>query len=205
LNSSIAEAKVRLRASLRASGRAVAPDRANRSGRMIRSHLEAWADFARVSEVVAYAALGDEVDVSPVCELARDHRKPVLLPRIANEDLEFAAVDADEELLSGRLGIREPPASCPARRLADGAIVLVPGLAFDRAGGRLGRGAGYYDRALARIAASTARAIFVGIGFPAQVIERVPMARHDVKMHGILTEQALVWTEPQARMSGPTQ
>jgi 5-formyltetrahydrofolate cyclo-ligase len=67
--------------------------------------------------------------------------------------------------------------------------VIVPGLAFDRAGGRLGYGEGYYDRFLEKLMqAKTPRAQFVGVAFDAQVVENVPMYAHDVPMDWLVTE-----------------
>ncbi len=115
------------------------------------------------------------------------------LPRVDGERLVFHRVTARGEmaLSSGPFGTREPADDVATRMNdADAATVLVPGLAFDHTGGRLGRGAGFYDRFLANPAL---RARKVGVGFACQVVERVPMEAHDAPLDAIVTEDG--WLE----------
>lgn len=148
-----------------------------------------WRDAARVALFVSRA---DEIDTEPLLERALEEARPLLLPRVARKSvLEFAVVRRLARLRVGRFGIMEPPAEAPASDLAAGDLVLVPGLAFDRQGGRLGRGVGYYDRALARFSSSGHRPRLVGVGFSFQLIEQVPMDGHDVRMDGVATESAI--------------
>ena len=109
------------------------------------------------------------------------------------ENLEFAPVEDFEGLVSGRYGVREPGPDRLARSVAANALVLVPGLAFDRQGGRLGRGAGYYDRALADLRRRLDQTTVIGVGFAIQLIDRVPMTSSDERVDAILTEEALAW------------
>lgn len=146
-----------------------------------------------MTELAAYSSLPGEVDSKSFFELAHSAGKRLLLPRILGDDLEFVRVSEGEELVPGRYGIDEPRPERSARRIDPAAIVLVPGIAFDFEGGRLGRGAGYYDRALASIRLVSEETIFVGVGFQSQIVERVPMDPHDVRMDGVLTEESLVW------------
>ena len=86
----------------------------------------------------------------------------------------------------------EPDLLCPAQQLHADTIVFVPGVAFDREGGRLGRGAGYYDRVIAGCEESSGRPRFIGVGFGSQVIEAVPMDSLDMRMDGVVTEAGLI-------------
>lgn len=196
-----ADEKRRLRAAMRARSGPEDAARARASGLAACRHLVAWSGFAGASQVVAFASLADEVDTRAIIDAAFAAGKRVLLPRISGATLEFVETRPAETLVPGRFGVSEPRSEVGARRVADGSIVLVPGLAFDRCGGRLGRGAGYYDRALAEIAGCESSTRFIGVAFPRQVVERVPMSAHDVRMHGILTEAGLTWVES----AGPTR
>ena len=105
--------------------------------------------FARMpaGEVVAlYAAKGTEVDTAPIDAFARARGLRVVYPRIVDGQrrLEFHEVDTTE-LIDGKFAIREPRVDAPLVDLATITAFVIPGLAFDRAGGRIGWGRGYYD------------------------------------------------------------
>ena len=85
--------------------------------------------------------------------------------------------------------MRVPPAEAPLQPLRPGDLVLVPGLAFDRAGRRLGRGGGHYDRALAEAGSEV---VAIGVGYAFQLLdEDLPEEAHDRRMAGVLTERGL--------------
>lgn len=117
-------------------------------------------------------------------------------PRIEGERLVFHSIETLEHLRTGTFGIREPDANT-ARQVFPGEddTILVPGLAFDRAGGRLGRGGGFYDRFLAQ----WPHARRVGVGFSIQLIDAVPREAHDAQVDAIVTEDG--WLDAQ---SSPT-
>jgi 5-formyltetrahydrofolate cyclo-ligase len=144
---------------------------------------------ARLSpgEVVAlYSAKGSEVDTAQIDGFARERGWVVAYPRVITEErrLAFHAVTLDELVPAG-FGLREPSADAPGIALADVAAFLVPGLAFDRAGGRIGWGRGHYD---ATFAAASPHALRVGLAYECQVIEHVVREAHDVALHIIITE-----------------
>lgn len=123
------------------------------------------------------------------------------LPRVTRDHLEFYAVTASSawELETGALGAREPAAIKENQRsLGAAATILVPGLAFDRAGRRLGRGAGFYDRLLADPALRARR---VGVAFAAQIVDEVPVEAHDMPLDAIVTEDG--WIEARNTARGP--
>ena len=103
-------------------------------------------------------------------------------------ELEFA-IAAVSELSPGRYGVPTPPASSPGQPLGDGVLWLIPGLAFDRRGARLGRGGGSYDRALA----VASGAYPVGLAYAFQVVSRVPVEPHDLPVRALLSEAG--WEE----------
>ena len=98
--------------------------------------------------------------------------------------MSFGSVDRVESLVPGRYGVREPPADAPVETLGPDVLVLVPGVAFDACGGRLGRGAGLWDRALA----DARGAVIFGVGYELQIMDRVPCEAHDRPIDALLTE-----------------
>lgn len=108
-------------------------------------------------------------------------------PRMRDDALEFCRGDA---FWKGRYGVTEPDDSCPAIEPGRMAGVLVPGLAFDREGGRLGRGRGFYDRTLAGF-----DGLVVGVAFSVQLVERIPTDPWDEPMDAIVTEESVIMFE----------
>ena len=138
--------------------------------------------YAKVSSVLLYMPLRDEVDVRLIMERAISDGKSVALPRYVPET---AAYDAffigDEPLLPGPFNILEPAMSNPAplNRLD---LIVVPGIGFDLRGRRLGRGKGFYDRLL-----SAASGLKCGICFEEQLLPEIPVEPHDVALDFIAT------------------
>lgn len=99
----------------------------------------------------------------------------------------FASADPDH-LAPGFRGIPEPPPDAPALDLVALDLIAVPGLGFDADGRRLGQGGGYYDRLLGD---PRRRAVAVGVGFDCQIVDRVPVAEHDVGLDAIVTERGV--------------
>ncbi len=188
--------KLRLRRSMQLRLGEVTPEEARAGGAAIADRLDRsplWQEAARVG---VFASRSDEVDTSALIERAFFAGKQVLFPRTTDSaGLEFARVADPSQLRAGRFGIREPSPELPVARLDQRTLLLVPGLAFDREGARLGRGGGYYDRALAGIRDREHRPITIGVGFFFQLVERVPMTPFDVHLDGVVSEDALLETE----------
>ena len=126
--------------------------------------------------VVAYRALGDEVSLEPL--LDRPELGPFALTRTPERGLTLTLHPAGGRSETHRYGFAQPTADAPVIDDREVAVVLVPGLLFDRSGGRLGRGAGYYDRFLARLGPGVALVGVTG----GLVVERLPTDEHDVAM-----------------------
>ncbi|HTL53459.1 MAG TPA: 5-formyltetrahydrofolate cyclo-ligase [Planctomycetota bacterium] len=145
--------------------------------------------IADVHWLAAFLALPNEPDLGEFLRARLSAGRGVLLPRIVgkpkNGIMELCVVRRwDEDFVAGPLGIREPGPHCPAHSPSDPPIdvALVPGLAFDRDGNRMGKGAGHYDRVLAQ--GKIART--VGIGFLCQRVNHVPTEPHDIRLTEIL-------------------
>ena len=186
--------KLLLRRAMRSLLSQITPEIASSAGKRIATLLrdcEAWRSASRIA---LFSSRPDEVDTTPISAAARVDRKKVLFPRTRPDGgLEFAEVSDPDRLRPGRYGIGEPPKEILAVRLVRGDLVLLPGLAFDRRGGRLGRGGGYYDRAFGFAPSDPLRPTLVGLGFSFQLVERVPMTARDVPMDGISNENELIW------------
>lgn len=190
----IDEAKRQLRAELSTRCERVDTAEAQRAGRSALASLEVEACFRDAHRVGAFAAMAVEPATRPLAEAVLAHGRCMLMPRCTRASvMEFAPIMAWDDLEPGRYGLREPtaPAWTGAWQLGD--LVLVPGLAFDERGGRLGRGAAYYDRFFAETVRGAPR--LIGFGFSFQIVNEVPMDVHDRRLDGVLTEAGLMWCE----------
>lgn len=158
------------------------------------AHLAALADrlldqigSARI--IAAYVAMGDEIDPRPFIDAAHAHGIAIALPSIAARDaaMTFRRWRPEEPLAAGALGIPEP---LPASLAVVPDLILAPLVGFDRAGGRLGQGAGFYDRAFAAL--PDARR--VGLGWSVQEVAHLPLDPWDVPLHAVATESEWITT-----------
>ena len=163
-------------------------ERAEKSQRIAEAADALLAKHVEAGAVVAlYAAKGSEVSTAGIDAAARARGLVVAYPRVIGDGrpLAFHAARIDELVPAG-FGLREPPLHAPEIELAKIAVFFLPGLAFDRGGGRVGWGRGHYDATLA--AAPDARR--VGLAFDFQIVDGVPREPHDAPLHAILTEVA---------------
>jgi 5-formyltetrahydrofolate cyclo-ligase len=142
---------------------------------------------AAVGVVAVYAAKDSEVDVARLDGGLRARGARVAYPRVVRGDrvLRFHEVERDGLAAAG-FGLAEPSADAPAVRLEEISVFVAPGLAFDRAGRRLGWGRGHYDATFA----AAPGALRIGVGYGCQLIDEVPHEAHDVGLHVIITEDA---------------
>jgi 5-formyltetrahydrofolate cyclo-ligase len=145
-------------------------------------------EWSRALRVALYVALPDELPTDALLRAVLGSRRTLLLPRSSPSGIEFAAERDLARLRPGRSGAEEPGPEAPAERLRPEDLVLAPGVAFDRRGGRLGRGIGAYDRVLAE----RPRPICFGLAFAFQLVEAVPLAPHDQRVDAVVTELELV-------------
>lgn len=177
------EAKKCLRAEIRKelgkwSGEALA-----RSDRQIAAHVLALPEFQAAQRVFAYYSMPPEPDTHAVITAALRQGKTVALPVTEGEGvMHFARLDA--ALSAGHYGIPEPDTAAPHMTPEPGDVMLVPAMAFDRAGYRLGRGGGYYDRYLAETVCCT-----IGLTRTAFFYEALPRAWNDLPVSIVVSEK----------------
>jgi 5-formyltetrahydrofolate cyclo-ligase len=152
------------------------------------ARLRAREDFQRARTVLLSLAFRSEWETRPLFDVALALGKTVVVPRVnvGSRMLDlYAIADLERDVGSGYRGIAEPLAHC--RSIAPSAIdwVLVPGVAFDESGHRIGYGGGYYDRLLPTLRNDARR---IAGAFELQMIDRVPAAPHDLQVDAIVTE-----------------
>jgi 5-formyltetrahydrofolate cyclo-ligase len=150
--------------------------------------LVEWPILQKAERVLTYLAFRNELDLSPLMALMPHIQW--IAPRIEGPRLTLHPYNA-ARLVRHRFGMLEPAQDLPVIDPATLDIVLVPGVAFDRTGGRLGFGGGYYDRLL-----PTTEASRVGVTYTQCLLEAVPCQEHDQHMDWIATPTELVCCSP---------
>lgn len=142
--------------------------------------------------VLLYHPLADEVDVRPLIRHACSMGHRVLLPVVQGQDLVLKTYEGDEALAVSPMGILEPVGETfSTARYSEIRLVVVPGMAFDQSGHRLGRGKGYYDRLLPLLP----EAYRVGVCFPFQLMEDIPYEVHDIRMHEVICASEMLYSK----------
>lgn len=182
------EAKRALRERVLAARDCLPPEFRAAASAAIGTALASRDDFATASTVLLTLPFGSEWDSMPLLLTALERGKAVVLPRVnaTARTLELCRLsEPTRDVLPGYRGIPEPQSHCAL--IAADAIdwVLVPGVAFDPAGHRLGYGGGYYDRLLPQLRRDAAR---IAGGYEIQLVDRLPAGPHDVPVQALATE-----------------
>jgi len=156
------------------------------AARAIAEHLLAAPELRLAATVAAYVSTGTEPGTGPLIDALRAMGRRVVLPvLLADNDLDWALYDGPESLVPARRGLLEPA----GRRLGPDSlgtadVVITPGLAVDRAGRRLGRGGGSYDRALGRVPVGTFTCTLL---YDGELLDEVPAEPHDRPVTAVAT------------------
>ena len=165
------------------------PDRESK-GRLVQEQLLAHRDFQQAQTLLTYIGVKSEVGTGLILQDALEEGKRLAVPYVDGDVLRAAFIESPVELEPSRFGLLDPvplvkndPArTCPIEAVE---LFVVPGVAFDRQGGRLGHGKAYYDRMLAQAGVG---ARFIALAFECQLVPKVPMTATDVFMHAVITE-----------------
>jgi 5-formyltetrahydrofolate cyclo-ligase len=141
--------------------------------------------FQRAKYVAFYFGVAPEVETKLFLKKILKGKK-LYLPRVGpKKSLVLCRVSSlSGDLKKGAYNIWEPKAVCEKRPAGRMDLIVLPGVAFDKSGGRLGRGGGYYDRFLRK----AGKAVKIGLCFREQLVKKVPMKRHDVRMDQVITD-----------------
>ncbi len=136
-----------------------------------------------------------EIDPRPLMREFEAQGMALCVPAILDaQTIEFRAMSFGDALVETGFGTMGPPADAP---VVDPDIMLIPLAAFDRAGNRIGYGAGYYDRAIAALHQKNKYPVLIGVAFDAQRVDHIAHEPHDVALDYILTETGLIAASPQ--------
>jgi 5-formyltetrahydrofolate cyclo-ligase len=177
--------KAALRRQVAAELLKLSPERQAAESARLRARLQGQELWLNSRNVLLFASMPGEVDLWPLISEALAEGKNVALPRYVSRTRSYVACqvkDMAADVVAGFYGIREPRVECAEEALNRLDFVLVPGVAFDLRGGRLGRGKGFYDRLLANVCGVTC-----GVAFDEQIVSEVPVEAHDVVLNCILT------------------
>lgn len=147
--------------------------------------IQLLEEFAAAEQVLAYYALGDEVSLKLLLRKAGALGKRIYLPAIARAgSLVFARWTPGDSLRTSVLGVCEPTSSEPPRAVRS--VCLIPGRAYDPARNRLGRGGGFYDRAMAGL---ERMGVTIGIAYSCQIFDAVPVDDGDQRVGLVVTDR----------------
>jgi 5-formyltetrahydrofolate cyclo-ligase len=189
--------KAELRARVLARRSALPADRRAAAARLIRDAVLDAPQVQMAGTVAAYYSIGTEPDTRGLVYALWKRGSYVLLPVLRPDgDLDWASYEGPDSLVPGPRGLRqpaEPPRGVDAVARAD--AVLVPALAVDLAGRRLGRGGGSYDRALARVGPLVP---LIALLYDDELVDHVPAAPHDIPVRAAVTPRAGITLLTQA-------
>lgn len=166
--------------------------------------IMAMPEYQSAQTILSYMHCRSEVRTATLNnQLLADHSKSIVIPYCTVDQNNYPLLglwklDSLNELQPGTWDIPEPPKQRwseadkkPSIQNLD--LVVVPGVAFDRNGGRLGNGKGYYDRLLKMLENNT---VIVGVGYESQLFDAIPMDLHDIYLHKLVTEKAVYQCHP---------
>ena len=197
-----ASGKRELRRQLLAARAGLTPDDLRGSAAALAGHALELPELAHARTVAAYVSVGSEPGTLALLDALRARGVRVLLPALLPDNgLDWGVYDGEGSLASvrhgGRMALLEPVGERLGPDAVTGAdAVLLPGLAVDARGMRLGRGGGSYDRVLARLERAGSRAALVVLLYDGEVVERVPAQEHDRPVHAVVTPSGVRRTGP---------
>ncbi len=183
--------KARVRRELQKCLLAITPEQRKARSRKACEHLAETSEFRSASVVMMFLSLPQEVDTSEAILAAWQLGKTVVVPKVLWREQHLIPVEIhslNSACETNASGLRNPTSGVltPIEQID---LVVTPGLAFDRSGNRLGRGGAYYDRFFAHEQLTAARC---GFGFAEQLLDSVPVARHDQPIDLVVTDEGVL-------------
>lgn len=169
--------KKSLRQSMKARRNALTEEEKRYAAASCLSKLKELPEFMNSEWIYAYIACRNELETADIISWCLSHGKHVVVPKVYGEIMHFYEIASLSDCIPGAFGILEPSGD-PEDRVTAPGVMLVPGLAFDKSGNRLGYGGGFYDKYLS----SHDDIITVALSYDFQIVEKVPAEQHDKKM-----------------------
>lgn len=181
-------AKASLRLEMKQARAAIPAAERTERARLITASVLSLSEIREAEVVLAFSSFGTEVPTGPLLAALGAAGRTVLLPYLEAGEIHVAEHGAGDPLVETDYGPLEPALRRPAD-VSRTDVVIVPGLAFDRRGCRLGYGGGYYDRLLADL---WLRPVLIAIAFAEQVLDDVPVADSDVSVDLVVTDAEVI-------------
>jgi len=179
------EAKAALRLRIREALGALTPEQRVEAGSAVCRRVQLHRAWRDARTILLFVPIQREINIWPLVGEGLASGKRVFLPGYLPGEDRYCAREIrapETDLVPGHRGIPEPLATLPTIPVVALDFLVIPGLAFDVEGGRLGRGKGHYDRLLALV-----RGVTCGVGYDEQIVPNVPVESHDVKLNVVLT------------------
>jgi len=190
----IPEEKKRLRKKIKDIYKTFSKSEITEKSKKILDNLKSLETWNNTNTLFAFLPLSDEVDTSCIIKEALTQGKKVAVPRINNNDIIFHYITSisKEEFIKHDYGMYEPLHKSESVNISDldssKILILTPGMAFDKQCNRLGRGKSFYDRYLSEYGKNCIKA---GIAFSFQIIENLPIEKHDVQLDFVITDKEI--------------
>lgn len=156
---------------------------------IIQSHFFSLPEYQKLSLPMSYVSTGREVYTHDLIKKVIADKNAVAVPFIAGNEIIPCKIGNFEDLERGVFGILQPTTEADSMPLSALDMIIVPGLAFDRQGNRLGRGKGFYDRFLQSVNPKTLK---IALAFSFQIVKRVPITANDVSVDKVITENGII-------------
>jgi 5-formyltetrahydrofolate cyclo-ligase len=184
-------AKQALRARMRAVREALPGSACDARSAEITQRLFALAEVEQAATILAFASIRKEVRTRASMQAAWAAGKRVALPRVVGNELQLHLVDSETVLIEGAFSVPEPPATAAMVQPGDVDVALIPALAIDPRGYRIGYGGGYYDKLIPQLQ----RACTCAIAYDFQLIAEVPELPFDVAVDVVITDERVIRTK----------
>lgn len=155
--------------------------------RQIAEYIHSLNEFRESKVLALYSPIKNEVETELIFYHAKKAKKKILYPRVEKDSLVFSVVNNLSELKRGKFGIPEPPSSAANFSPEEIELFIIPGVAFDTKGFRLGYGYGYYDNVICKVPG-----VLIGLAYRFQVVNNIFPTGKDIRVHMILTEKGVI-------------
>jgi 5-formyltetrahydrofolate cyclo-ligase len=186
----LAEQKNELRRTMRAARNSLDRETRVQASVAIGQRLASLPQLQKCARVAVYLATPSEANIDALTSTLIDRGAIVVAPALSEHPTFARLLDVENGVTTSEKGLRVPAtsveSSCMAASELD--VILVPALAFDRSGARLGQGGGWYDRVLAE----TSHVVAIGVCFDCQLVDAVPVESHDQRVSLIVTEEGVI-------------